>query len=1032
MLKGLDLHLPKHITVRTPPLEITEWWTSGLPFDAIEEVLRIGTTESVHRVLTSPNRLGGPQTMNPSSTRRDRLDTIDRNHDYFIEGSEMHERDRSVDTGTVVDTTSELGTSKNLDLTALRSVLPQSMAEENLPFPSVDLPNAREFATPHYRQILFSLANNFAGLGGADMKKVIRFLQEETHQGLFELILNNSSYSARAITQSIFTGAIELGDARLIDLLLNKKSTGIDVDEFWCHIEGNRYTPIERGSLLRHKEVVKVLLEHDADVNRTDPERRSRPSGALECAVGITGKDYTRVDPQIFHMLLNAGGNLSRLTLATLIQRRDRDFAGLFMSANAHKNVAEWNKWGLYRDAVLFLDDRTAVAIVRIMLDIRADLNFYVKRDYDQDIYHPCRVIDAAARRGNMEMIEILLGSEALVTDETLLFAVVSGNHILVRFILDRGANVNSHHCINILTTSGEILTTPLAEAIRLQDTEIIGLLQQYGPIRLDDRTQFSAAIIAASEVGNVPFIKDLIQRGNQARANDLGYALAVAIKEGQNEAATMLIDAGANMNECAAAEEGIGPPLVEALARRDAGLVHLLLEAGALPNGHYQYPQKSLQFAVEWGDRSIVETLIHAGAVMNYDMVDEEKAPLTLAVKSQDQAMVKLLLDAGADINSYVMSSLDVVRSSALEAALGNKDISMACYLLERGADDIDTQALGKAMIESPRFFNLLLEKHKIRYPVMRAKFGCNALIRAIELEDEHAIRRMLDDRLDANSLIGRDYGKCSPFGYAIANSTIEVIEMFLQKGSNPNSIVTEPLYNYDEVDASYRLTGFLAAIDTGSVSKVELLYKYGADVNFPARTRVKHTPLQKAAAIGNTDIVELLINFGAEVNAAGAQRAGGTALQFAAIGGYIPVACSLLKYHADVNAPASKVNGRMALEGAAEHGRLDMLKLLLNAGAGNEGKDQGQFERAKALAKDQGYSHITDLLDTYLQPKEQENEPVMLADGIHDGLGMWDSNFGIDGFDLGPMDGWMLGGNFSSTFDSGQMYLGGDMDLF
>ncbi len=973
--------------------------------------------------------------MKPSSALRDRLDTINRNHDYFIDGSEMHERNRSVDTGTVVDTTSELVTSKNLDLTALRSVLPQSLAEEKLPFPSVDLPNTREFATPHYRQILFSLANNFAGLGGADMMKIIWFLQEETRQGLFELILNNSSYSARAIAQSIFTGAIELGDARLIDLLLSKKSTGIDVDEFWCHIEGNRYTPIERGSLLRHKEVIKVLLEHDADVNRTDPERRSRPNGALECAVGIMGKDYTRVDPQIFHMLLNAGGNLSRLTLATLIQRRDRDFAGLFMSANAHKNVAEWNKWGLYRDAVLFLDDRTAVAIVRIMLGIRVDLNFYVERSYDQDIYHPCRVIDAAARRGNMEMIEILLGSEALLTDETLLFAVVSGNHILVRFILDRGANVNSHHCINshyILTTSGEILTTPLAEAIRLQDTEIIGLLQQYGPIRLDDRTQFSAAIIAASEVGNVPFIKDLIQRGNQARANDLGYALAVAIKEGQNEAATMLIDAGANMNECAAAEEGIGPPLVEALARRDAGLVHLLLEAGALPNGHYQFPQKSLRFAVEWGDRSIVETLIHAGAVMNDSMVDGEEAPLTLAVKSQDQTLVKLLLAAGADINSYDMSSLDVVRSSALEAALRNKDISMACYLLEWGADAIDTQALGKAMIESSQFFNLLLEKHKIRYPVIQAKFGCNALIWATKLEDEHAIRRMLDHGLDANSLIRGDYGTWSPFGYAIANSTTEVIEMFLQKGSNPNSIVTETWYfGYNE-DASCRLTGFLKAIDTEIISKVKLLHSYGADVNFPARTRVKHTPLQRAAANGSADLVELLIRLGAEVNASAPQRDGGTALQLAAIGGYIPVACSLLKFHADVNAPASKVNGRMALEGAAEHGRLDMVKLLLNAGAGNEGKDQGQFERAKALAKDQGYSHITDFLDTYLQPKEQENEPVMLADGIDDGLGMWDPDLGIDGFDMSPMDGGMFEDIFSSTVDSGQMYLGDDMDLF
>lgn len=69
--------------------------------------------------------------------------------------------------------------------------------------------------------------------------------------------------------------------------------------------------------------------------------------------------------------------------------------------------------------------------------------------------------------------------------------------------------------------------------------------------------------------------------------------------------------------------------------------------------------------------------------------------------------------------------------------------------------------------------------------------------------------------------------------------------------------------------------------------------------------------------------------------MNSEPALRGGVTALQLAAIGGYVGIALLLLEKGADVNAPAAKFHGRTALEGAVEHGRIDMLKLLHNAGA-------------------------------------------------------------------------------------------------
>ena len=577
-----------------------------------------------------------------------------------------------------------------------------------------------------------------------------------------------------------------------------------------------------------------------------------------------------------------------------------------------------------------------------------------------------------------------------------------------MQLLLDRGADVNSSFDYYLNRAA-----TPFAEAIRLQDAEAISLLERYGPVRLDNPTQFSAAIRAASQVGNLTFIERLIQLGGQARAEDLGIALAIAIKKGQYETATRLLDAGADVSTYA---NEIGTPLSAAITQRNAGLVHLLLEAGALPKNIAGEMTSELLDAVKWGDCSIVKALIFAGASVNRAAYSGSVSPLEYAMKRKNHALVDLLLEAGAKIDSDNINS-----ECALDVALRIGDISMACTLLEWGADPTDTKELGKAMVESPQFVDLFLEKHRLKYPVNRAKFGGNALIQAIQLGDKNTLRKMLDRRLDACSLLvgleerlltPKKFGSWSPFGYAIDNSTVEVIELFLQTGCNPNSIVFGinhcqylPSSGYQK-QASYRSTGFLAAIETRSVSKVKLLYKYAADVNFPAHTSVKHTPLQKAAAVGSTEIVEFLFRLGADVNAPAARGEGGTALQLAAIGGYIPVACQLLNYQADVNAPASKVNGRMALEGAAEHGRLDMVQLLLNAGAGNQGKDLAQFERAKALANDQGFTYIADLLDDYLQRRKQADEPAMLAvaDRVDEDFGMCYPNREVEDTDIDP----------------------------
>jgi hypothetical protein len=125
------------------------------------------------------------------------------------------------------------------------------------------------YVSPLYHRILFSVSNNFAGLGAYSFQEVIAYLQRETTAKLYELIIASSCYSAKAIVRNLFKGAIEAGDAVVVDSLLRHSAVNIDPDLEICYYLTNKFTPIERASALQHKGVIKVLLQYHVDINRS-------------------------------------------------------------------------------------------------------------------------------------------------------------------------------------------------------------------------------------------------------------------------------------------------------------------------------------------------------------------------------------------------------------------------------------------------------------------------------------------------------------------------------------------------------------------------------------------------------------------------------------------------------------------------------------------------------------------------------------------------------------------------------------------
>ncbi|KAI1406762.1 ankyrin repeat-containing domain protein [Hypoxylon sp. FL1857] len=630
-----------------------------------------------------------------------------------------------------------------------------------------------------------------------------------------------------------------------------------------------------------------------------------------------------------------------------------------------------------------------------------------------------------AIEKGSKRLVQILLDHGFIPNIQSLHSAVDTGDEELVRLIL------NSQTWMRSKLWS---LHSLLDVAINKQHTQISDLLK--GLIRNDFEvfcTQWKRAI----HDGDIGLILDLAQgrllkeialddSGGTIRA--LESALGRAAVIGDKDAAMVLLDTivylgGWHRGTCSEA-------LYHAVQGNNVVIVELFLDYGADPNTmtnpnyspkrmepksrfepefydpidcrrelpcyknlhEYHYDWEPIVHAAKAGNHSMVETLLAAGATPT----------LLGAVLGSHVDLAQILYDAGAVVSTQdieatvqlgdlhmiewmITRGLDV-NCAVLQLALDNLHIVELC-LSHGAAPHIHSDTLAKASMSNRKVFEALLQAcRKSKNTIPPKGFASAVLCHAISRCDEFETKYLLDHGADPNGPVCsrnmRYMGQViSSFGYAIGmdqSSSISMVEMMLGKGCDPNSIVSE--IKQDRI-LVLKNTALLTAVDTRNVKMARLLITKGADVNPPTRGLIKRTPLQRAAEIGCYEMVELLDNLDADINAPAMNNGGATALQLAAIGGYNRIVRYLLSRKAKVDAPAAKINGMTALEGAASNGRLETAYILLKAGAGAGGEDKAQFEKAIAMANENGHSPTADMLQEYLESSVTHRGPGDIA---------------------------------------------------
>ena len=328
---------------------------------------------------------------------------------------------------------------------------------------------------------------------------------------------------------------------------------------------------------------------------------------------------------------------------------------------------------------------------------------------------------------------------------------------------------------------------------------------------------------------------------------------------------------------------------------------------------GRYRFVSfTELTGAIIYDDEEAVRRLIADGEDVNEPVIDfmsnmfwdsGKIFPLYVAVDNGNPEIIRMLIDAGADVNNN-----ETLSGTSLHHAVRNDNIEVVRMLIEAGAD-----------VQLPNYFAALDEKIVAFTPLYDAK--------SVEVA-----RMLIEAGADVNAT-GTDYFPIigvahnividvdSPSSSYENTQLFSVVRLLIENGADINA--TDPdngstvlsiiagacskcrdgwdyQYPFDpdeEEDNPVFINTHLSAVDY-----VDELIALGANVNLGSPGNSGGTPLHEAAGTADEDVIMALLRNGAHVNAT--NNLGNTPLHAAATNGDRESILALLTNGANPNA--------------------------------------------------------------------------------------------------------------------------------
>jgi len=402
---------------------------------------------------------------------------------------------------------------------------------------------------------------------------------------------------------------------------------------------------------------------------------------------------------------------------------------------------------------------------------------------------------------------------------------------------------------VNELSADG---TTALHWAAYYGNAELVIQLLR-AEANVDTRNDYgSSPMSEVATVGNLEILKLLLDAGADAESPNFEgqTALMAVARTGNVEAAKLLLRKGANIH----GQESWGgqTALMWAAARQHPEMVKFLIDNGA------NVDERAIDR--NWERRVTAEPRVK-------EMFTGGFTPLLFAVREECLECVRILLDAGADINRP-----DPDNVSALIMALVNSRFDIAKYLVERGADVNQWDYWGRTPLYAAADMNILPNSYRGDLPPVQNTTGLEVAAMLIErganvnyaLKLAPLPREIAYDRAGDNPVMTTG---STPLQRAAYGGDVEMMKLLLDHGAN------QYLGNINGVTPMIALTNNGGSRnrnknETSVIAGIKLLTEAGADINQKSDIRGE-TPLHTTVRLNWQEVVRYLVANGADLHA-------------------------------------------------------------------------------------------------------------------------------------------------------------------
>lgn len=421
----------------------------------------------------------------------------------------------------------------------------------------------------------------------------------------------------------------------------------------------------------------------------------------------------------------------------------------------------------------------------------------------------------------------------------------------------------------------------------------------------------------------------------NKRAIRGLPLKLIDAAAHGYEHLTKLLLDNGANVN---AQDESRRTALSSAIGGHHLSVAKLLLEGGAdadiLAEGKYTVLGYLLSpgyaryrgYDPEWVEEA-VELLLDSGAGVNTKAGPNRATPLCIAAEQGRMEIIKLLLERGADPTAKDKNGDSVLTYATCSQSRGlEKPEALVELLLDNGAD-INSQNLKG---HTP-FFGLATSS-RIDVVKLLANLKAQSGRPDVTIRNNqgrtvlHSVvsKNLRKDVLELLLRLGVDVGAVDNEGktalhcFAVSRSCVEVGQLLVDSGS--------------DLDARdfHGDTGLHWAVVDGRLERTEFFLDNGADVN--ALNDQDETPLQLAVRHHAEEAVKAILDKRPYTDVREGYSEGN--LEIAVENGSSEIVKLLLEKGIDTSVQRKKDYGCRSLYNAAMDGKEEIVRLLFRAG--------------------------------------------------------------------------------------------------